>query len=646
MRIGINAFPLRIEGGGARYAFAGLFSAMLRVDETNRYVIFAHLEGLKLIHQILESCGEPAGSAPDSRVRVARVVDEGQIYGYRQEFDVYFGPLNNLNPRLYDRPTVALLHDIQEQYLPDNFSRADLIGRFEVYPEICRAATTLVTISQFCKQTFVEKFQTDPRKIEVVPNAPQAELTAAAAGEGCWNRQPLPEGFLFYPANCYKHKNHQLLLDAAVQMKSEGNCPPIVFCGFELAGGYPLTKEIAARGLQDVCTIFTDLPAPELRYLYRHGLATVLPTTFEGFCMPAVEAMACRSPLIASDLPVLHEIVGDNALYFDASSSADLVRQIRRVQEDADLRQKLSNDGPAIAARFNWDDSARRMIEVLRQSRDRFAWGHHAPGSVRRPRIGVSVRLVQNGNDLTRTIESLLITGYPDLVIRCVMDCQLQDNVKEFLDSAGVICEEPGAHRPGTYDDLADFAKRHNLDLVGEMLEGNRFKPTAMTSLAWGYLQDSDKAAYLGESMQFRGDHFMGICRMRLTGDDLWKIEGYLYPETLFFNPRVMEQWPAGLSRASDGSEWRWELLREARHAGRLLMLRRTLADCDTASITTEANRQAAKAGMFDYYSATSERSVKVRLMRRIEPVIKRAARVLPMKWQDAGTRLWYHLAR
>ena len=94
-----------------------------------------------------------------------------------------FGPLNNLNPRLYDRPSVAILHDIQEQYFPEYFSRSDLLARQEIYPEICRSATTVVAISQFCKQTFVEKFGIDPDKVEVVPNAPQAELLSAA-GDG------------------------------------------------------------------------------------------------------------------------------------------------------------------------------------------------------------------------------------------------------------------------------------------------------------------------------------------------------------------------------------------------------------------------------------------------------------------------------
>jgi hypothetical protein len=70
------------------------------------------------------------------------------------------------------------------------------------------------------------------------------------------------------------------------------------------------------------------------------------------------------------------------------------------------------------------------------------------------------------------------------------------------------------------------------------------------------------------------------------------------------------------------------------------------MADCDQATLGPKASKQAARVGMFNYYNVSNDRSVKVRLMRRVEPVVKRAARVLPMKWQDAGTRIWYHISR
>ncbi len=648
MRIGINAFPLRTDGGGARYVFSGLMRALLRLDTTHRYIIFAHPDGASLVEKVLQAIGESAGNWPAQRIRIERILDEGQIHAFRDEFDLYFGPLNNLNPRVYDRPTVALLHDIQEQFLPENFSKAELVGRRETYPDICQSATILVTISEFCKRSFIEKFDIDPRKIEVVPNAPQAEMINGSVNGGMWRREPLPGNYIFYPANTYKHKNHRLLLDAIEQMRAQGSEIPVVFSGFELQGGFPLRKEIAARGLENLCRFYTDLPGDEMRYLYSHALATVLPTSFEGFCMPAIEAMACGCPVVCSDMPVLRELVGDNALYFDCQNVQELQQQLARIRKDAQLRQRLAQAGPPVASRFSWDRSARRILELFDEAQSRFVWGYEDPQTTRRPKIGVSIRLTDAGPLLPQTVQSLIAAKNPDLLIRCVADRQIDPDLRQLLQTSNVLIEEPGAHPAGSLEDLLDFAKRHALDVVGEVLEGNRLKPSALDSLTWSYLMAPDKAVYLGECYQWRGEHFVGVSRLRLTGDGLWKMEGFLYPEALFFNPRVLAQWPAGMKRmAEEGVEdWRWELLREARYAGQLFLSRRTLADCDQATLGPNAGKQAARVGMFHYYNVSSERSVKVKLMRRVEPVIKRAARVLPMKWQDAGTRLWYHLSR
>src|SRR6185437_13864483 len=241
--------------------------------------------------------------------------------------------------------------------------------RREVYPEICHSATILVAISEFCKRSFIEKFDVDPRKIEVVHNAPQPELIDGEPAEGVWTKEALPENYFFYPANCYKHKNHQLLLDAIEQMRAQRDVLPVVFSGFELPGGYPLRKEIAARGLEEICRVYTDLPADEMRYLYRHAQAVVLPTTFEGFCMPAIEAMACGVPVVCSELPVLREILGDNALYFDPQNVEQLVSQIRRIQNEPTLQEKMIAAGPGIAANYNWDNSAKRILEIFREAR-------------------------------------------------------------------------------------------------------------------------------------------------------------------------------------------------------------------------------------------------------------------------------------
>lgn len=651
MRIAINAFPARSDGGGARYVFAGLLDALLKIDQQNHYVIFTHYEALRLIYGVLHAHVGPRGDVgPDPRVKIVEIAEAGQIYQHSGEFDLYFAPMNNLQPRIYDRPTVAILHDIQEQYFPEYFAKAELMGRYEDYPEICHAATVLIAISNAVKQSFVEKFGVDPRKIEVIHNAPQAGLVnRPPEDKGLWDRPPLPPQFFFYPANTYKHKNHELLLDALAAMRQrDGDCPNAVFVGFQLPGGFPLSAEIKRRRLDDRCCCFTEMSVDEMRYLYCHALATVMPTMFEGFGIPSVESLACGCPLICSDLPVLREIVGDNACYFPPNDREALIAQLRRIASDPSLRQTLGDRGRAILAAYNWESSAAKLLQIFDSAHARFRWGPGGQKPATLPRIGVLIRLIHGGSRIIETIKSLLVCGYPNLRIRVIgRHRETANGLMELFNQSLVEYVADDAPADVGLRTLLKFADESGAEIVGEALEGHAFKSSAMDSLLWGFTTAPDKSIYLGEAMEWQADHFLRIARMRLTGDGLWKMEGFLFPEILFINVSSFSNWRQDAdSLASDPIEWRWDLLRTARTEQQLFLLRRTLADCDLNSVGVLARYHAVRAGMYRFYSVEHDRRVKIGALRRVQPVVKSLASILPQRWQDRGTRVWYSLIR
>ena len=88
-----------------------------------------------------------------------------------------------------------------------------------------------------------------------------------------------------------------------------------------------------------------------------------------------------------------------------------------------------------------------------------------------------------------------------------------------------------------------------------------------------------------------------------------------------------------------------WELLRAAHHAGQLFMSHRLLADCNQNSIVSRSGKQTIRAGIH-YFDGNSNGLVKQGLLRRAEPAVKRAAGILPLRLQHAGTRIWYRLYR
>lgn len=650
MRIGVNAVPLRVSGGGARYVFSELMERLLTLDEQNEYVIFSHFLGLSVVNQLSAVHRHLPGSRRRGAVPIVEVSHEDDVFHHRDSFDLFFGPLNNLQPRLYDRPSVAILHDIQEQFFPEYFSPGDLQARNEIYPEICRSATVLVTISEFCKQSIVEKFGIAPEKIEVVYNAPQSRLVERPAGDdGNWQRTALPEHFLFYPANCYLHKNHALLLDALVQMRDSGRATPhVVFTGFELPGGYPLRDEIKRRELADRCQVFSEIHVDEMRYLYRHADALVMPTRFEGFGMPAVEALACGCPVVCADVPALREVAGDQALYFDPDDSAGLIEQIERITEDAALREQLARDGVELAKRYSWEQSARRIMASF----DRAMSEHNAQptiptaaAAVAEPRIGVLITAPEGGHGVPEAIKGLWSTGYRNAAFRVALrDGTPLDEVRSFLDGASVPYDLVSGEEMGTFERLERFARENHVDLASELIAGHgAILPSGLHGVAAGFGRQPDRPVYLAEGWEQEDGRIRSVARLRLLGTGDWKLEGYLYPEMLFIAPRRLADWPEAAGIIADaGLEWRWALVREAHRSDRLGLLRRSVALCDPNAVSTLARVRALRSGVGVVHSANGQSQNG--WVRGLKPVLLPMSRILPTRLREKGKQVWRHL--
>ena len=206
LRIGVNLFPLTRTGGGMRQYVLQLLPWMVR-RSPHRFLLFHGAQRSPPWPSLLR------GLHPAERNRVLPFYfeDQDQILRKAHRFDVFFCPLNCLAPDLLDRPTVATLADIQERFFPHYFTPLELRTRAEFYPHTAHAATVLLTISQFSKDGICTAFGVPPEKVVVTPLSPGVVDVEADWPAGL---PPLPERYVFYPANLYPHKNHALLLDA------------------------------------------------------------------------------------------------------------------------------------------------------------------------------------------------------------------------------------------------------------------------------------------------------------------------------------------------------------------------------------------------------------------------------------------------
>ncbi|MGQ0604258.1 MAG: glycosyltransferase family 4 protein [Anaerolineales bacterium] len=372
MRIGVNCYLLQPHIGGLKQYFFTLFRELVENDTENEYILFWYPH----------NADELAKLQTDKwRANAVQLTNQLQVLAHLDRLDVYFCPFSALYPRPVPKPAVMTLVDIQEQYFPEFFTVEDLYNRDFHFPVSTRLADRVVTISEFSKCSLVQHHRLSADKVVVA---------CLSADEGFYQserlaRAPqaeLPADFIFCPANFWKHKNHDRLLQAVKLLRDQKQLSvPVVFTGFEQANGYPLREKVAEYGLQAQTQILGYVTREEIAYLYRRARMLVFPSLFEGFGIPLVEAMASGCPVVASNTTSIPEVVLDAAELFDPLSPASIAEAIGKVWQNRDWQQTLVARGHRRAQYFSATRTAAAHVRAFEEavrvySYPRYLWNH------------------------------------------------------------------------------------------------------------------------------------------------------------------------------------------------------------------------------------------------------------------------------
>jgi glycosyltransferase involved in cell wall biosynthesis len=163
------------------------------------------------------------------------------------------------------------------------------------------------------------------------------------------------------------HKNLLRLIGAVASIPTAQR-PLLVLPGYPTPHEAQLREHAAGLGVtEDVCFLGW-VSAPELEGLYAAASAVVLPTLAEGFGLPVLEAMARGVPVACSDIPVLREVAGEDALFFNPRSETAIAQAITRLLGDGGLAERLRATGPVRAARFSWRRTAEHTLDAYRRA--------------------------------------------------------------------------------------------------------------------------------------------------------------------------------------------------------------------------------------------------------------------------------------
>lgn len=358
-RIGINAHLL---AAGADYRRAGIhqyiYQVLRHLPPEHEYLVYTRfaeeLGGptMKLMH----------GRWPTQQ-RLARILWEQLAWPWvakRQQVELLHSMAFVL-PWWLPAPAVVTVYDLSFMHYPQSFPPLQRRYLQRQTAQACRRARRVITISQSAQQDVHHFFGVSLNQIDVIMPGVDAVYRPLPAAEvaAFRQRQGAPPRFVLHVGTLQPRKNIPLLLEAFAQL-------PLPDVHLVLVGGKGwLYEEIFARvtalGLQERVHFTGYVPDEALPLWYNAATLLALPSRYEGFGLPLVEAMACGTPVIAANNSSLPEAVGDAGLLFAPDDARELAERITAVLQDGALAATMREKGLAQASQFSW---ARAGVET------------------------------------------------------------------------------------------------------------------------------------------------------------------------------------------------------------------------------------------------------------------------------------------
>jgi glycosyltransferase involved in cell wall biosynthesis len=280
-----------------------------------------------------------------------------------------FHATEHLLPPLCGVPTVLTVHDMIFTLFPQHQKRLNFWYLNATMPLYCRRADAIVTVSESSKRDIVKHYGLVSNKITVIYEAASPEFVPAPESvvEQARSRYGLPDQFLIHVGTIEPRKNLTRLIEALQCLRDEGLTIPLVVTsakGWLYDSFFRRLEELEIRNTVH----FTGyVPAADLPVLYNAATVAALPSVYEGFGLPMLEAMACGTPVVSSSASCLPEIGGDAACYFDPYSVEEMANAIRDVWADTDLQAEMRHRGLAQASRFSWARAAEETLAVYQK---------------------------------------------------------------------------------------------------------------------------------------------------------------------------------------------------------------------------------------------------------------------------------------
>lgn len=379
MKIGINSYeavvprfghnkktglPNRV--GSSEFCFQ-LLSKLAKLDTVNEYSVFLPVE--------------PSSDMPKETEKWKYVVIQSKklwtLLGLSSKLksyklDVFFSPTHYL-PLYTSSPSVISIFDVSYLYFPNLFKKKDLYqlklwGGYSI-----KKAKKIITISNSSKNDIIKMYKVNPDKVTVIYPGIKSDLGLKIKDlrmNELKEKFGISTPYILFVGTLQPRKNISKLIEAfslIINHKSSIGDLSLVIVGKKGWQFEDILNAPKKYNVEDRVKFLDSVSDEDLPGFYKNALCFCLPSLYEGFGLPILEAMQYGCPVATSSVSSLPEAGGDAAVYFDPENVEDIKKSLESIIQSSELRDKLIKKGYEQVKKFSWEKTARETLKVLEE---------------------------------------------------------------------------------------------------------------------------------------------------------------------------------------------------------------------------------------------------------------------------------------
>jgi glycosyltransferase involved in cell wall biosynthesis len=372
----------RVQDFGIGTYIRNLVGGFAQIDTTDRFILIAQPDDIEAFHGLPQNFETVVYDRPD------RGIIDNLTFRYflkRHAPDIVHVPLNQV-PLFMPKPYVVTIHDMSSFLFGSRKGLRENVRLYKFRRGLMRA-DAVIAVSTSTRRDVENLLGVPPSRMRQVYSAPDPRFfdpTAVAGAnhdENSWaeekkrvlERYQINDPFLLYSGRIRPHKNIPRLVEAFAVVRGRMESNPkykdlrLIIIGDEITS-HPEVRRTVIQTRMEQCVRFLGfVPFDTLRVFYASASAFIFPSLYEGFGLPPLEAMASGTPVIASKVSSLPEVVAGAAMLINPENVFDIARGIEEVLLDENLRAGLIKRGSERARQFSWTKTAEEVLRVYRE---------------------------------------------------------------------------------------------------------------------------------------------------------------------------------------------------------------------------------------------------------------------------------------